>query len=299
MDRSEIAPQPLQRLRYFTPWLFVGTGIWLVLYVTCFPHPAALAAQNWPLILVGVAGATIGNITAIGGGLIFIPVLLLVYHVDPLSALKLAFVTQAVGMTSGAIGWFRRGAIPRRLLWWTIPALVLGAFVSTFVIRANPLLVKALFGPVCLIAGTLTLITAKRSGGNVDLPARANWPLAGISALGGLITGWVAIGEGEIVAAFAMLAYQLDANRALGLGVMLLSVNSILLAALHALFLGGIPWNLAIFTMLGVLWGGRLGPFLAQWFSTRNAKRLFAIIAILDGALIFAQALGLLARFRA
>jgi len=51
-----------------------------------------------------------------------------------------------------------------------------------------------------------------------------------ISLLGGLITGWVAIGEGEIIAAFCMLAYGLDANRAIGLGVVLLSINSILLA---------------------------------------------------------------------
>lgn len=74
--------------------------------------------------------------------------------------------------------------------------------------------------------------------------------------------------------------------------MVLLSINSLLLAALHSLVLGGVPWNFAIFTMLGVLWGGRLGPFLAQWLSTKNSKRLFAWIAIGEGALIFAQALG-------
>ena len=119
-----------------------------------------------------------------------------------------------------------------------------------------------------------------------------------MSFLGGLVTGWVAIGEGEIVAAFCMLAYQLDANRALGLGVVLLAINSVFLALLHALVFGGVPWDMAIFTMLGVLWGGRLGPFVAQWFSLRTAKKVFAVIAILDGALILLQATGLLAKLR-
>lgn len=291
-----LATRP-QGLRYFSPWLLVFTGIWFVAYLYFFPHPVALAERNWPLLIVGVCGAIIGNFTAIGGGLVFIPVLMFVYHVDPISALKLTFVTQAVGMTSGAIGWLRRRAVPLRLLKWTVPSLAVGALISSFLIKASPGFVKELFGPICLIAGVLTLVTAKRKGGLADLPRKANWPLAGVSTFGGLITGWVAIGEGEIVAAFCMLFYNLDASLAVGLGVLLLSINSILLAFIHAFILGGVPWDMAIFTMLAVLWGGRMGPFVAQWVSPLTAKRVFATIAILDGALILAQGMGLLSRF--
>ncbi len=286
------------RLRYFTPWLLVFTAVWLAIYVRAFPEPLALAAKNWPLVLVGVAGAIIGNITAIGGGLVFVPTMIFAYHVDPVSALKLAFVSQAVGMTSGASGWLRRGEVPLRLLRWTVPTLILGAMVSSFLIHPNPMLVKGLFGPVTIIAGLLTLYTIGRTGGVPDLPARANWPVATVSFVGGVITGWVAIGEGEIVAAFCMLAFHLNANRALGLGVVLLSINSIVLALVHATFFGGIPWNLAIFTMLGTLWGGRMGPFFAQWFSLKTAKKIFAVVAVLDGTLIILQATGVLAKLR-
>lgn len=297
----ELSDPPLatrpRGLTYFTPWLLVFTAIWFFCYLRFFPDPVGLAEKNWPLLLVGVCGAVIGNFTAIGGGLVFIPVLMFVYHVDPISALKLTFVTQAVGMTSGAIGWLRRGAVPLRLLKWTVPSLAVGAFISSFLLKASPMFVKELFGPICLIAGILTLVTARRKGGRGDLPRKANWPLAAVSTFGGLITGWVAIGEGEIVAAFCMLFYNLDASMAVGLGVLLLSINSILLALIHALILGGVPWDMAIFTMLAVLWGGRMGPFVAQWVSPLAAKRVFAMIAILDGALILAQGLGLLSRF--
>jgi uncharacterized membrane protein YfcA len=287
------------RIRYFSPWLVVFTLVWLVIYVRFFPHPGALAAQNWPLILVGVAGATIGNLTAIGGGLVFVPTMIFVYSANPVAALKLAFVTQAVGMTSGASGWLSRGEVPLRLLRWTVPPLIAGALISSFVYRPNPMLVKELFGPVTIIAGLLTLYTLDRKGGLPDLPPRANFWVALVAFIGGIITGWVAIGEGEIVAAFCMLAFHLNANRALGLGVVLLSINSIFLALLHSFVFGGVPWQWAIFTMLGVLWGGRLGPFVAQWFSMRTAKKIFAVIAVLDGLLIFLQAIGVLARIKA
>jgi len=293
--KATLGHESAKRFPYFTPWLFVWTAVWLAVFVTAFPHPGALAARNWELVLVGVVGAMIGNITAIGGGLVFIPVLMFAYNADPVTALKLAFVTQAVGMTSGASGWLRRGEVPLRLLRWTVPTLVLGALISTFVFHPQPMLVKGLFGPITIIAGLLTLLTMDRTGGSDDLPRRANWPLAGMSLLGGLVTGWVAIGEGEIIAAFCMLAYGLKATRALGLGVVLLSINSILLALIHSLIIGGVPWEMAIFTMLGVLWGGRLGPYLAQWISLHTAKKIFATIAILDGLLIMLQALGVLA----
>jgi uncharacterized membrane protein YfcA len=275
---------------YFTPWLFVFTIIWLAGYGYVFPDPTGLAARNWPLIIVGVFGAFIGNATAIGGGIVFIPVLMFAYQVDPVSALKLAFVTQAVGMSSGTSGWLRRGEVPLSLLKWTVPALIIGTMMSTFLIHPQPMLVKGLFGPIAFIAGLLTLITLDRKVGRMELPAHARIPIVLVSFIGGIVTGWVAIGEGEIIAAFCMLAYGLNANRAIGLGVVLLSLNSLLLALVHALYFGGVPWDMAAFTMLGVLWGGRLGPFLAQWISPRATKKGFAFIALLDGLMITLQA---------
>jgi uncharacterized membrane protein YfcA len=259
---------------YFTPWLFVFTLIWLAGYATIFPDPIGLAASHWPLIIVGVLGAFIGNATAIGGGIVFIPVLMFAYQVDPVSALKLAFVTQAVGMTSGASGWLRRGEVPLPLLQWTVPALIIGTMISTFLIHPQPLLVKGLFGPIAFLTGLLTLFTLDRKGGLMEFPASARLPIILVSFIGGMITGWVAIGEGEIIAAFCMLAYGLNANRAIGLGVVLLSLNSLLLASIHAFYYGGVPWDMAAFTMLGVLWGGRLRPFLAHGFLHVLRKRV-------------------------
>jgi uncharacterized membrane protein YfcA len=43
------------------------------------------------------------------------------------------------------------------------------------------------------------------------------------------------------------------------------------------------------FVMLGCAWGGRLGPFLAQWVGPHKLKVTFASIAITDGALFVVQ----------
>lgn len=280
-----------QKFRYLSPWLLILTAVWVVIFIFAFPDPLALFLKNWPLILVGVLGAFIGNMTAIGGGIVFIPVLMFVYKTDPVSALKLAFVTQAVGMTSGASGWLQRKEVPLDLLKWTIPSLVLGTCVSTFFIHPHAILIKGLFGPVSLLVGLLTLITINRKGHLETLGSNAMIPVFIISFIGGLITGWVAIGEGEIIAAFCMLAYGLNANKSIGLGVVLLSVNSILLALAHGLIIGGVPWEMAAFTMLGTLWGGRLGPYVSQRIDSKSVKKVFAWIAMLDGLIVIGQVL--------
>lgn len=277
------------KLTYFSKWLLALTLLWIVIFIGAFETPAQLFISNWPLILVGFFGAIIGNMTAIGGGIVFIPVLMFVYKTDPVSALKLAFVSQAIGMSSGATGWLQRKQVPLNMLKWTIPPLLLGTAFATFVIHPSPLLVKSLFGPISLLVGILTLVTMKRKGTLEMLPQRAMIPVFIISLIGGVITGWVAIGEGEIVAAFCMLTYGLSANKSIGMGVVLLSVNSIVLALLHAFIFKGVPWDMAIFTMLGCLWGGRIGPYITQEFPKLNAKRFFAWVALLDGALIIFQ----------
>ena len=123
------------KLTYFSKWLLALTLLWIVIFIGAFETPAQLFISNWPLILVGFFGAIIGNMTAIGGGIVFIPVLMFVYKTDPVSALKLAFVSQAIGMSSGATGWLQRKQVPLNMLKWTIPPLLLGTAFATFVIN--------------------------------------------------------------------------------------------------------------------------------------------------------------------
>jgi uncharacterized membrane protein YfcA len=280
---------PVSALRRFLWWAPVFITAWLAILLTAFPNPVGLVRQNWPLIFVGFAGAVIGNATAVGGGLVFIPVAIFVYHFAPVTALKLALGTQAVGMSSGAFAWARRGAVPHKVLWASVPALLLGSLTSTFLIRPNALLVKGVFGPVSILIGILMLGTLDRRGEFDELPARAWAPLVIVAYLGGCLTGWVAVGEGEVVAAFLMVAYGLRAQRGIGLGVSLLAINSIFLVLLHQVFLGGVPWDLIMFTGLGCVFGAKLGPLLGHWVGTRRLKLGFAVVAIADGILFVAQ----------
>jgi uncharacterized protein len=277
------------RMDYWSWWLLPVAIAWLLVMAVAFPEPAVLMRSNWPLILVGFVGAFIGNATAVGGGLVFVPILILVYDIPPVTALKLAIASQCFGMTSGAVGWLRRREVPVEALKVTVPALIIGSTISTLVIRPSAVLVKGLFGPVSIGVGLLMLVLMHRSGHRAVIPKHVNGPLFVVAVLGGLVTGWVAIGEGEIVAAFLILACGFRVERSIALGVVLLAINSVYLMLLHQFVLDGIPWHLAMFTGLGCVYGARLGPYLAQWIRPLVLKIGFAVIAILDGLVFVLQ----------
>jgi uncharacterized protein len=298
MDDTYIETQPAllnpvsnksKTLNYFTWWMPVFIIAWVIAYLSMFSDPVRLLQQNWPLFFVGFAGAILGNATAVGGGVVFMPVMIFIYQLPAVTALKLAIASQSFGMTSGALGWIKRGVVPIKLLWITVPPLLMGSLISSLVIKPNAFLIKGLFGPASIFIGAITLILIGRYGNREDVPVKGYLPLAIMSFIGGTLTGWVAIGEGEVVAAFLMLVYGLRAEKGIGLGVVLLSINSIYLTLIHQFFLGGIPWELAMFTGFGCVFGGRMGPYLSQWIGPKKLKIGFAVIAIADGILFVYQ----------
>jgi uncharacterized membrane protein YfcA len=278
--------------QYWSPWLLVFAIVWLAGYFSLVQDPIALFQRNWVFIPVGFCGAVLGNISAVGGGIVFIPVIMFIFHLPPVTALKIALASQSWGMTSGAIGWIQKRAVPLRALKLTVPGLLIGSCISSLVIHPSALLVKLFFGPVSILLGVLTIVLCKRaakSAVRAEIPPNAALPLFVMALIGGLITGWIAIGEGELVAALLMLVYGVNVTACIGLGVVLLSINSIFLTLLHHYFLGGIPWNIAAFTGLGCVFGARLAPFLSRRSNPMVLKTIFAVIAICDGILFIFQ----------
>ncbi|MCB0210982.1 MAG: hypothetical protein KDJ52_16700 [Anaerolineae bacterium] len=86
-----------------------------------------------------------------------------------------------------------------------------------------------------------------------------------------------------------MFVYGLRIERCVGLGVVLLAVGSIYLTLLHQITAHDIPWDMAIFTLLGAVFGARSAPFFTQYLSPRALKLGFAAIAIVDGLIFVGQ----------
>ena len=265
--------------------------VWFALCQSANLPIVDLLSSRWTLILTGFAAALIGNISAIGGGIVFIPVMIFCYKLTPIVALKIAIASQSIGMTTGAIGWMSGNQLCKKSLRSAVPGLLIGSTLTSLVFHPSSILVKGLFGPISIILGLLVLASVKgnkaSNNGNID----CHWcnKVFFVSIIGGAISGCVAVGEGELVAAYFMLAAGLSSRASIATGVVLLSITSIYLTVLHQFFLGGIPWDYAAFTGLGCVYGASLAPIIARRVNQQKLKIGFACIAIIDGCLFLYQ----------
>jgi uncharacterized membrane protein YfcA len=292
------------------PALAGGALVPLALLFALHPQPVDALARLWPVIPLAYVAAAFANATAIGGGFVFVPVFILGYGIGPISALQLSLGTQAVGMSSGALGWSRRYIDVRALALATAFA-ALGMLFGTLVWAPSPLEVKAVFGWVSLAIAVAVALELRFGGraNNEDMPALRAGELLGYAlacVLGGLVTAWVSLGIGEVVALWLLFRHRVRVEKAIGTGVAALAVCSIVGLALHGTrSFASYPWEYLAFTTPGVLLGGFSGARAGRWIEARAAARrergaasstspsplklVFVVVVLIDGLVMLAH----------
>lgn len=229
------------------------------------------------LLLVAFVAAAVANATAIGGGFLFMPLFIYAYQLAPPLALKLSISTQAFGMTSGALSWGRNYIDKQAFILASISS-VLGVWYATYYWVVPAKFIKPLFAFMSL--GVFLVLIIEMRIKSAGQQKKANFFVNIKSCLflvsvflGGLITGWTAIGVGEVVALYLLFFYRLRLEVAIGTGVAVLAVSSIAGFIFHA-DLGNIPLEFLIFTVPGVLLGGHFGVKVAKLIESGTHERV-------------------------
>lgn len=250
------------------------------------------------LTLVAFFAASVANATAIGGGFLFMPLFIFVYQLAPPLALKLSIATQAFGMTSGALSWGRNYIDKHAFILASIASIV-GVWFATYLWIVPSSLIKPLFAIISLGVFFALIVEMRLKGSSVHTAAKFSVNRVSVffvlsAFAGGLVTAWTAIGVGEVVALYLLFFYRLRLDIAIGTGVAVLAVSSIAGFIFHT-DLGGIPWDLLLFTVPGVILGGRYGVKVAKYLESTVSqsssdqllkksplKLIFAVVILID-----------------
>ena len=250
------------------------------------------------LTLVAFFAASVANATAIGGGFLFMPLFIFVYQLAPPLALKLSIATQAFGMTSGALSWGRNYIDKHAFILASI-ASITGVWFATYLWIVPSSLIKPLFAIISLGVFFALIVEMLLKGSSKHTAAKFSVNRVSVffvlsAFAGGLVTAWTAIGVGEVVALYLLFFYRLRLDIAIGTGVAVLAVSSIAGFIFHT-DLGGIPWDLLLFTVPGVILGGRYGVKVAKYLESTVSqsssdqllkksplKLIFAVVILID-----------------
>ncbi|NMP17091.1 sulfite exporter TauE/SafE family protein [Thalassotalea sp. Y01] len=259
----------------------------------------ALIGEYFGFFFLGIGGAIAANSTGAGGGVVFVP------SFDALGmqineVIGTSFAIQCFGMTMGSLSWlvFFHGKSEQKiervnLLYQALSASLPFSIIGIYLVQYLPIQpvasIHLIFSVFSLVFGVIVLYhcvyLGKRSTHRgVKTLTKGEIALIAMSSLvGGIITAWISVGVGEILAVILLLrGFSVMFSVAAGVIVSALSVIS---GIAYFINLQLINTEVLIFAAPGAIVGAFVARYLALWLGAQKLKMFLGSWILLVGIL--------------
>jgi uncharacterized protein len=251
-----------------------------------------MAVYVWPiLLLVGVISAVFGSIVGLGGGIITVPVLVLVgphllgVPVTSQTAVGTSLAVLIFTALSSTWTYQKQGKVDFRSGWLFFaasgPSAMIGAQLTNH-IKQGPF--QLAFGLFMFVMFALMVARERMK------PLQINWPIKRVFTDGngqthhygyniwlglligcgvGMASGLFGIGGGSLFVPVMVLLFRFPPHVATATSMFVILLSSILGSGVHA-WHGNIDWQLFAFLAPGALIGGRIGAVIASKLNGRQ-----------------------------
>jgi len=242
--------------------------------------------DSWLSLPMGILIATVVSTVGIGGGILWMPFLLIILKLRPDTAVMTSLLIQTAGMGSGTVTFWRKKQVDFRLmiLFWavTVPGIVLGAFLTRIMAPTH----------LELILGVLTLVTALifvsanqrygdagRKRADLAKARQYGWIIGSMAVASGMLS--VSIGEWIVPLMRSKLSLRMGV--AVGTSIATIFGTCVLGVIFHALMGGCVDLPSLFWAVPGVIVGGQIGPRIAGRINDRVLKDVFILLLTLIG----------------
>ena len=239
------------------------------------------------VILAGFLSATIASIIGLGGGLIAIPLIMLIIGEHSTEAKLISYASIAALSIMAVFKYWKQKRKPDYksallILLGVLPVTVVAEiFISPFFEDEK---IKdyfhILYGAVAILATLLINFKDK-----IKVKKLPNWslPLVGMSI--GVLTGSIGLSGGVIFMPLLVVGLKKDLKEAavtslvLKLGVSLMNIIAALSVGQYQAFEShGVYWYLPLIIIVGSLAGAFIGPMFQKKISNKTMKVLFNVV---------------------
>src|SRR4051794_33225015 len=239
-----------------------------------------------------------------GGGSLMTPLLILVFGVNPVTAIGTDLAYGAVTKTVGGWRHMRPKTVDLRLSGWmacgSVPAAVGGVYALHALERALGAqvddVVLVAVAAALLVCGAATLAKSAgllgRTAGERDdaAPTRANKVKAAlVGAVVGFVLGVTSAGSGALIAVALILLFRLSPRRVVGTDVFHAAILLWAAATAHVVA-GNVDWGLAGTILLGSVPGVWLGTALSARVPVATLRALLGIVLVGAGLGLLSKA---------
>jgi uncharacterized membrane protein YfcA len=229
--------------------------------------------------LVTLAGAFVGfvvGLTGMGGGALMTPILVLLFGIEPLTAVSSDIVASMIMKPIGGGVHWKRGTVHKGLVKWLVIGSVPSAFLGVLLLKhlgsgaALQSNIKNSLGVALLIVSTglviKPLLAARKKPGESVLPLVVKpLPTLVIGILGGIVVGLTSVGSGSLMIILLLMLYpRLKLSELVGTDLVQ-AVPLVTSAALGHFLFGDFKLSLTASILIGSI----PGVFVGARFSSR------------------------------
>lgn len=188
-------------------------------------------------VLIGISLGLIGS----GGSILTVPVLVYLFHIDPLLATTYSLCIVGVSSITGVISRLRQRLLDLKIILIFGGPSIMGVFISRkFILQAIPtqfsilphtLISKSsfimLFFATLMMASALSMILGKNNKEVEGQKAEYGFKLAIFGLMEGLVTGIVGAGGGFLIIPALVLLGKLPMKKAIASSLFIITIKSL------------------------------------------------------------------------
>jgi uncharacterized protein len=250
-----------------------------------------------------LVGLTVG-LTGMGGGALMTPLLVLLFKVQPLTAVSSDLVAAVIMKPVGGGVHLRRGTVNLALVRWLMVGSVPAAFAGVLVLRALGdgavvqarirqvlgvalLLAAASIAAKALLQGRRAHRAAQGMAGGAS-PAERPFrlrplPTVGIGMVGGLVVGMTSVGSGSLMIVLLLVLYPMLRSSELVGTDLVQAIPLVGAAAAGHLLFGDFRLELTAWLLVGSIPGVWLGARLSARANDAVIRPALALVLVASG----------------
>lgn len=255
------------------------------------------------LVVFGLGVGVLVGMTGIGGGSLMTPLLILVFGINPLTAVGTDLAYGAVTKTVGAYKHWRQHTVDFTLSTWmavgSVPAAIGGVYVLDLLEQAagdnfDNLLITVLAGTL-LLCGVATLARAflkrfhQRERAEVPMERRHKVGAVAMGVFVGFVLGVTSAGSGALIAVGLILIFRLVPTRVVGTDVFHAAILLWAAAAAHIVS-GNVDFGLAGNILVGSVPGVWMGSHWSVRVPVPVLRGTLAVVLIGAGLALLVKA---------
>lgn len=257
------------------------------------------------LVLAGLFVGFIVGLTGMGGGALMTPVLVIVFGVQPLTAVSSDLLVSLIMKPVGGAVHLRRRTVSLPVVGWLVVGSVPSAFAGVLILKALgdgelvQAVIKVSLGAALVLAATMLLakgqvqqqVTRRGSPAKVAGPPSAGAqalvprPLATlvVGAISGLVVGMTSVGSGSLIIVCLMLLYpNLRGPELVGTDLVQ-AVPMVGAATLAHFMFGDVRLDLAGYLLLGAVPAVYAGARVSSRAPETLLRRALMLVLLVTG----------------